>query len=74
MSKLSLYTHDCTGWQVKIIWGLGGAQSWVPLKGVGCFSSALSGLTGQLFGKGSKACGASSSVTNHSRSEALKKH
>lgn len=56
---------------MKIICGLGGAHSLVPRKGVTGISSESSGLTGQLFGNGKRACGASSSETNHSNSEAL---
>lgn len=56
---------------VKIICGLGGAHSCVPLNNVEGVNSESSGLTGQLFGRGKRAWGASSSDTNHSKSEAL---
>jgi hypothetical protein len=39
---------------VKMIWGLGGAHSWVPLKSVEEQVDS-SGLTGQLFGMGRRA-------------------
>lgn len=59
------------GCWVKITWGLGGAQSVVPLRDVGAVISASSGLTGKLFGMGNNSWGASSSDTSHSKSEAL---
>lgn len=65
-------TYSGDGCNVKIICGLGGAHSLVPLSGVTGISSESSGLTGQLFGNGNKACGASFSETNHSNSDALK--
>lgn len=73
MQNLNKYTtYSGVGCRVNIIWGLGGAHSFVPRKGVAGISSESSGLTGQLFGKGKRAWGASFSDTNHSSSEALR--
>jgi len=62
---LGVYAYTGEGWRVRMSWGLGGAHSALPLRGVDKPS------TGQTPGIGNISCGVSFDFTSHSKSEAF---